>query len=83
MNTFHSYNRPAALTPSDTVDATNPNLGNPLAIYVGGAGVVACVLEDSTVVNMTAIAGSLLPVKVRRVNATNTTATLLVGMWRV
>lgn len=82
MNTFHSYNRPAVITKSDTIDSTDPNLGNPLALYVGGAGVVACVLEDATVVNMTAVAGGILPVRVKRVNSTNTTATLIVGLYR-
>lgn len=82
MNTFHSYDKPIAITPSDSVDATHQSLGNPLALYVGGAGVVACVLEDATVVNMTAVAGGILPVRVKRVNSTNTTATLIVGLYR-
>lgn len=80
MNTFVSFNKLVAITPSDSVDfAAGPST----EIYVGGAGVVAAVLEDSTVVNLTAIAGARLPIRIKRVNLTNTTATLLVGLYRV
>lgn len=51
------------------------------AIYVGGAGIVAVVFQDDTVVNFTAVAGGYLYVKAKRVNSTNTTATLMVALY--
>jgi hypothetical protein len=62
------------LTPSDTVDAPFT------ALWVGGAGVVAAVAIDGTVVTFTAGAGAALPLRGRRVNATNTTAAPLLAL---
>lgn len=78
------YTVAAAITPSDTSDIS---VGPPLptttdAIWVGGAGIVAVVLQNNAVVNFTCVAGSLLPVKARRVNATATTGTLLVALYQ-
>ena len=80
MITNPSYNIATAITASDTVDITL--LGTD-AIYVGGAGVVPVVFLDGSVVNFTCIAGQVLPVKARRINATNLTATTLVALYRV
>jgi hypothetical protein len=75
-----SYDKLDAITKSDTVDMP---LGPPAAIYVGGAGVVALVFLDNTVVNVTAIAGAFLPFRgVKRVNSTNTTATVMVACYQ-
>lgn len=72
-------------TKSDTVNYM-PNRGDgpPLAdaLWVGGAGVVALVLEDDSVVNITAVAGSCLPIRSKRVNSTNTTATVMTALFR-
>lgn len=66
-----------AITPSDSVDFS---FGSGW-IYVGGAGVVAAVPEGQDApVNFTAIAGATLPVVCKRVNTTNTTATLMVAI---
>lgn len=75
------YNRAVPITKSDTVNIVDP-ARDPLpdAIYVGGAGVVAAVFQDGTVVNFTAVAGQILPIRIKRVNSTNTTATLLMGL---
>ena len=75
------YNRAVDITKSDTVNIVDP-ARDPLpdAIYVGGAGIVAAVFQDGSVVNFTAIAGQILPIRIKRVNSTNTTATLLVGL---
>lgn len=73
------YIRGAAITTSDTVDIAT---GMTDAIYVGGAGVVQVVFENGAVVPMTAVVGGLLAVRARRVRATGTTATLLVGLYR-
>lgn len=76
------YNKAVGVTPSDTVNFVNQGLGRLLCdgLYIGGAGVVAAVFEDGTVVNFTAVAGEILPIAVKRVNTTNTTATLIVAL---
>lgn len=64
-----------AITPSDTV------LQQWSGIYVGGAGNVAVTMESGDVVTFTAPpVGTILPIRVIRVMATNTTATLLIGL---
>lgn len=76
----------AAITPSDTVNVvdgaavTLPSLFD--GIWVGGAGIVAVVLPNNSVVNFTCVAGSLLPIKAKRVNSTTTTGTLLVALYQ-
>lgn len=67
-----------AITKSDTVGFSgNSRLG----IYVGGAGDVAVVLVDDSVVLFTAVpAGATLPVIAKRVNSANTTATAMVAL---
>lgn len=78
------YNAAADITTSDATDfALNATRGMPRAIYVGGAGIVAAVFQDGTVVNFTCVAGQVLPVRVKRINATNTTATLLRALYMV
>jgi len=72
------YNVWVAVTPSDSVDL--PALTE--AIWAGGAGVIAAVEQDGGVVNFTCVAGTLVPIKARRINSTNTTATALVALYR-
>jgi hypothetical protein len=70
-----SYGSAAAVTPSDTTQLAGK------ALYIGGAGNVTLVTESGAVVLFTAPpVGSILPVKFTRVNATGTTATLLVAL---
>lgn len=70
--------RAAAITPSDSVSLTV----FPRAIYIGGAGNVSVLtLGGDTVTFSGLAAGSILPVRVQRVNATSTTATNLVAIW--
>ena len=72
---FSTYSSAKAVTPSDT------NAQSYRAIYVGGAGNVAVVTEGGDTVTFTAPpVGSIIPVSVQKVMATNTTATLLVGL---
>lgn len=67
-----------AVTPSDTVNL----LGGCRGIYVGGAGNVALVGEDDTAVTFTAVpVGTFMSCGPKRVNLTNTTATLLVALY--
>lgn len=74
------YNKAAAITKSDTVNFPD---GLCEAIQVGGAGVVAAVFQDDSVVNITAAAGDIIPIKIKRVNSTNTTATVMTALYRV
>lgn len=69
----------ATVTPSDTV-----NFDEPSEVYAGGAGVVAVIPwfpEGASVVNVTVPAGGWVPCLCRRVNTTNTTATLMVRVY--
>lgn len=76
------YSKAVAVTPSDTVNIANPGTAIAAdALYVGGAGIVAAVFIDDSVVNFTAVAGEILPIRVKRVNSANTTATLIVGLY--
>lgn len=83
MALSNPFNIAAAITPSDTVDiAANTNLpASTDAIFVGGAGIVAAVMSNGSVVNFTCTAACLLPIKAKRVNSTNTTATLMVALY--
>ena len=68
----------AAVTPSDTVDLTSVARG----LYVGVAGNVNVVMPDgATVLFANAGSGTILPVNVRRVMATSTTATSIVALY--
>jgi len=67
-----------AVTPSDSVNLTV--FGR--ALYVGVGGNITVVMLAGTVVLFTAVpAGTVLPIRVRRVNATGTTATSIVSIW--
>lgn len=77
-----------AITKSDTVNYDGSTFSASAAtkaipcdaIYVGGAGIVVAVFPDGSTVNFTAVAGEILPIQTIRVNSTNTTATLMVGL---
>lgn len=67
----------ATVTPSDTV-----NLATPSVIYVGGTGNVRVLTAQGDDVVFTGVqGGSVIPVQVLRVFATNTTATTLVRIY--
>ena len=67
-----------AVTPSDSALLANISR----AIWVGGAGDVAVLMSDDTTVTFAGVqAGSLLPIRVKRVNATDTTATSIVALY--
>lgn len=69
----------AAITPHDSTNIT----GAPTrAVYVGGAGNVVAVMASGNVVTFTGVpAGTILPIRVDRVNSTSTTATSLVALF--
>ena len=67
----------AAVTTSDSVNFTYITRG----LYIGGAGNVSVLLaDDTTVVFNGAVAGSILPIRAKRVN-TATTATNIVALY--
>lgn len=72
------YGNAAVLAPHDSTDFANEIQ----ALYVGGTGNITGVLPDDTTVLISAIpVGTILPIRLKRINATGTTATLLVGFW--
>jgi hypothetical protein len=70
------YWRP--ITPSDTVNMAAGCRG----VYCGGAGNIAAVGNDNAVATFTAVpVGTFLPICPKRINSTNTTATLLIALY--
>jgi hypothetical protein len=70
-----SFEGAAAVTPTDGTFVDFRSL------WVGGAGAVAVTMADGSAVTFAAVpAGSLLPVQVKEVKATGTTATLILGL---
>jgi hypothetical protein len=67
-----------AVTTSDTDNLPAGCRG----LYVGGDGDIAVVGDDGTAVTFEGVtAGTILPLCARRVNETNTTATLIVALY--
>lgn len=67
-----------AVTPSDTVSLTpNPTR----ALYVGTGGNVAVLIGTNTITFTGVLGGTILPICVTRVNATNTTASNIVALY--
>ena len=66
-----------AITPSDSVDLAQTTR----AVYVGGAGTVVAIVNGVAITVAGATAGSFLPIRATRINATSTTATNLVAVW--
>ncbi len=73
----HGYRKAFSITPDDIAVVT-PGCE---AIYVGGAGDLAVVVDGVTVTFKAVPVGLIIPVKAQKVKATGTTATLLVGLW--
>lgn len=66
-----------AITTSDTVNFTHQTS----AVWVGGAGNLVAIMNGVPVTFTAVAAGTLLPIQATRVNATNTTASNLVGLY--
>lgn len=74
-----AYSVGVAVATSDTVNHAN---GEAQAIYVGGAGNVTLVCPGGAVILFTAPpVGSIIPIRNVRVNATGTTATVMVALY--
>lgn len=68
----------AAVTPSDSADLADVTQ----ALYVGGAGALAVVMQGGQTVTFSAVpVGTVLDIRVSRVKATGTTATLIIALW--
>lgn len=77
------YNFAELITKDDAANITSyASRGTTDAVYVGGAGVVVAVFQDGSTASFTAVAGEILPLAIKRVNSTSTTATLMLAMWR-
>lgn len=72
--------------PAQSAEAITPNDSNLIgpfrSVWVGGAGNVAALLvEDSAPITFNAVpAGTLLPIAVKKIMATGTTATNILGL---
>lgn len=68
-----------AVTPSDSVDLTNTSRG----LYVGVAGDVSVEMAGTgtAIVFTGVLAGSILPIRITRVNSTSTTATNMTSLY--
>jgi hypothetical protein len=70
-----------AITKSDTVVYTPANGGEINGLYVGGAGDVAVKTSNDETVTFSAVpVGTILPITVKQVMSTNTTASLILGL---
>lgn len=68
----------AAVTPADSALTDAPTR----AVYVGGAGNLAVTFVDGTTVTFVGVpAGTLLPIAVKEILATNTTATSILALF--
>lgn len=76
------YNKGVDITKSDTVNIVGPKKLTD-AVYVGGAGIVVAVWEDGSTSQLTAVAGEILPIAIKRVNSATTSASLMVALYTV
>lgn len=69
----------SVITPDDTVLLTQ----TPRAVWIGGTGHLNVMLEgDTAAVLISAIpAGTLLPIRPKKILLTSTTASLIVALW--
>lgn len=76
-----AFNIWEAVTPSNTVDLPR---GLTQAVWVGGGGDVAAVMQNGTVQVLAAVpSGATIPIAARRINATGTSATGVVALYEV
>jgi len=69
----------AAVTPNDSTDLT---ISPARALYIGGAGNISVDTAAGDTVTFSGVtAGMILPVSVKRVRSTSTTATLIVALY--
>ena len=75
---LQSFSGGFAITKSDTLNFGRVTKG----IFVGGAGNMVVVMADGTELTLTGcLVGTVYELRAIRVNSTNTTATLMVGLY--
>jgi len=75
---FSPLTHAVAVTPHNTNELSYVTR----AVYVGGLGDVAVTMQDSGNVTFADVpAGTILPIRVKIVKATGTTATDIIGLW--
>jgi hypothetical protein len=80
MYTFHTFNLARVESKSDTVDFLN---GECDAIYTGSESDITVVFDDDTTCTFTAVPkGTVLPIKAKRINSTNTGSGPFVALYR-
>lgn len=72
-----TFKNAIAITPHDTTLIAQ----QVASIYVAGAGTITVLTANNQVVQFTAVAGGVIPIQIKRVNATGTAATGIVGLW--
>ncbi len=75
------FNKGVDIAKSDTVDIVGPKALTD-SVYVGGAGTVIAVWQDSSTSTFTAVAGEILPISVRRIG-NSSGASLMVALYAV
>lgn len=66
------------VTPSDAVDLSYVSR----ALYIGGAGNVTVIMQGGQTVTFSGVsAGQILPIRVKQVKASGTTATLILSLY--
>lgn len=84
---FSNVNNPnpaeyaVAVTTSDSVNFANIARGLYIGSTSGGSGLSVLMPDDTTVVFSGVVAGSIIPVRAKRVNATGTTASSIVALF--
>lgn len=73
------YRRAVTVTPHDTNDLAE--IANALYVGDGGKDIEAILADDVDPVTLKAVPAGVLPVRVRRVRATGTTATSVVALY--
>lgn len=76
LYSIDSYDFAAAISPSDTVDL--PKAAR--AIYVGGAGNISVIMMSGETVTFNSVPVGILPIKVKRIRSTGTTATNMIAL---
>lgn len=64
------------VTPNNSTE-----LGGVVALYIGTAGSLSVICADETQCDFPAVSAGILPLKVRRVRSTGTTATNIVALY--
>lgn len=68
-----------SVTPNDSTDLSNSICR---ALYIGGAGNISLDTAEGTTLTFSALqAGTILPLQVKRVRATSTTATDIIALY--